>query len=64
MRALPDIGDIEKEMPGFLDATRNWFKIYKMPTGKPPNSFAFNGDFKDKVHTHIHSYIIVLLYFY
>ena len=45
----PDIGDVEKEMPGFLDATRQWFKIYKMPTGKPPNNFAFNGEFKDKV---------------
>ena len=44
-----DIGDIDKEMPGFLDATREWFRIYKMPTGKPPNQFAFDGKFQDKV---------------
>jgi len=44
-----DIGDIDKVMPGFLDATREWFRIYKMPTGKPPNQFAFDGKFQDKV---------------
>ncbi|KAA3680644.1 inorganic pyrophosphatase [Paragonimus westermani] len=45
---LNDITDVEKHMPGFLKATRNWFKYYKVPTGKPENQFAFNGDFKDK----------------
>ena len=30
-------------------ATVNWFRIYKMPTGKPPNQFAFNGEAKDRV---------------
>ena len=30
-------------------ATVNWFRIYKIPTGKPPNQFAFNGEAKDKV---------------
>ena len=32
-----------------LQATREWFRIYKMPTGKPENKFAFDGKFKDKV---------------
>ncbi|KAF5397543.1 Secreted inorganic pyrophosphatase [Paragonimus heterotremus] len=45
---LNDITDVEKHMPGFLKATRDWFKYYKVPTGKPENRFAFNGDFKDK----------------
>ena len=27
----------------------NWFKIYKIPAGKPANHFAFNGEAKDKV---------------
>ncbi len=45
---LNDVSDIEKEMPGFLQATVEWFKIYKMPDGKPPNSFAFDGQAKDK----------------
>lgn len=30
-------------------ATVNWFKIYKMPTGKPPNEFAFGGQAKSRV---------------
>lgn len=25
-----------------------WFRIYKIPAGKPPNSFAFGGEFKDQ----------------
>lgn len=45
---LNDIPDIETHMPGFLEATVRWFKIYKMPTGKPPNQFAFGGQAKDK----------------
>jgi inorganic pyrophosphatase len=40
---LNDIDDIERLMPGLLDSTRDWFKIYKIPTGKPANSFAENG---------------------
>ena len=32
-----------------FQATVNWFRIYKMPTGKPPNQFAFNAEAKDKV---------------
>jgi hypothetical protein len=37
--------DVEKVMPGYLEATRDWFRIYKFPTGKPMNEFAFNGNF-------------------
>ncbi len=40
--------DIEKEMPGLLAATVEWFKIYKMPDGKPPNEFAFNAKPKNR----------------
>ena len=29
-------------------ATVEWFKIYKMPDGKPANEFAFNGEPKNK----------------
>nr|QBH74121.1 inorganic pyrophosphatase [Isotomurus palustris] len=41
---LNDIGDIEKLMPGYLRATVEWFRIYKIPDGKPENQFAFNGE--------------------
>ena len=32
-------------MPGMLEATRDWFRIYKFPTGKPMNEFAYNGEY-------------------
>lgn len=35
-------------MPGFLKATNEWFRIYKIPSGKPENQFAFNGEAKNK----------------
>jgi len=45
---LNDINDIEKEFPGLMKATLEWFRIYKIPDGKPENQFAFNGEAKDK----------------
>jgi nucleosome-remodeling factor subunit len=45
---LNDINDVEALLPGLLDATRDWFKIYKIPTGKPANEFAGNGKFYDR----------------
>jgi len=44
---LNDIEDVEKVMPGFIKATNEWFRIYKMPDGKPENQFAFNGEAKN-----------------
>lgn len=40
---LHDIEDVERECPGLLDETRKWFRVYKVPDGKPENSFAFDG---------------------
>ncbi|CAF0934041.1 unnamed protein product [Didymodactylos carnosus] len=45
---IDDINDVEQHLPGLLDATRRWFKYYKVPTGKPPNVFALNEQFADK----------------
>lgn len=39
-----DISDVENVFPGLLRATIEWFKIYKIPNGKPANKFAFNGN--------------------
>jgi len=47
---LNDIEDVEKKMPGFLKATEEWFRIYKIPDGKPENRFAFNGEAKNKAY--------------
>lgn len=46
---IADIDDVRKFFPGYLEATVNWCKLYKVPDGKPENKFAFNGTFKDKV---------------
>ena len=45
---INSVEDMEAKMPGLLAATVEWFKIYKMPDGKPPNQFAFDGKAKDK----------------
>ena len=45
---LNDVEDIRKTMPGLLEATRDWFRTYKMPGGAPPNEFAFSGKVKNR----------------
>lgn len=45
---LNNISDVQRLKPGYLEATVDWFKMYKVPDGKPENSFAFNEEFKDK----------------
>ncbi|KAJ1925623.1 Inorganic pyrophosphatase [Tieghemiomyces parasiticus] len=49
---LHDIEDVERHMPGLLRATNEWFRIYKIPDGKPENSFAFNGEAKNQAFAH------------
>jgi inorganic pyrophosphatase len=43
-----DIEDVERNFPGLLRATNEWFRIYKIPDGKPENQFAFSGECKNK----------------
>src|SRR5271154_2390841 len=45
---LNDIEDVERHLPGFIRATNEWFRIYKIPDGKPENQFAFSGECKNK----------------
>ncbi|ORX52041.1 pyrophosphatase-domain-containing protein [Hesseltinella vesiculosa] len=47
---LNDIDDVQKHFPNLLQATRHWFKIYKMPDGKPANQFAFDGQCKNRAY--------------
>jgi len=49
---LNDINDVEEHMPGFLAATREWFRIYKIPAGKEENHFGFGGQFKNREFAH------------
>lgn len=44
---INDISDVNKFMPNVLESTRNWFKNYKIPDGKPQNKFGFNGEYKN-----------------
>lgn len=41
------IRDVDEHFPGLLHATHEWFRLYKVPAGKSPNKFGFNGQFKD-----------------
>jgi len=43
---LNNMEDVDREMPGFKEATREWFRVYKMPDGKPENSFGLKGEFQ------------------
>lgn len=45
---ISDVADIETHFPGLLKATVEWFKIYKIPDGKPENQFAFGGEAKPR----------------
>ncbi|KAM3164307.1 Pyrophosphate phospho-hydrolase [Lachancea thermotolerans] len=48
---INNIDDIEIHFPNLLEATRNWFRDYKIPTGKPPNEFAFDGQYRGLTET-------------
>lgn len=45
---LNDIDDVEKEIPGMLHSIREWYRTYKIPDGKPPNTFCLDERFMDK----------------
>jgi inorganic pyrophosphatase len=63
---LTDIEDVEKFMPGYLNATYALFKIYKIPEGKPENTIAFNEQAQNKtfatdivLETHEHWQLLI-----
>jgi len=45
---IDDIDDVEEQLPGMLDAIREWYRTYKIPDGKPPNVFGLNEKFMGK----------------
>jgi inorganic pyrophosphatase len=45
---INDIEDVEEQLPGMLDAIREWFRTYKIPDGKPPNVFGLDEKFMNK----------------
>lgn len=48
---LHDIHDVFSQCPGLLETTRQWFRDYKLPDGKPANKFAFNAVYKNQQET-------------
>ncbi|XP_067909405.1 inorganic pyrophosphatase-like [Heterodontus francisci] len=46
--SFKNIDDVRRLKPGYLEASVDWFRQYKVPDGKPENQFAFNSEFKDK----------------
>jgi len=47
---INDINDVEEQLPGMLDAIREWYRTYKIPDGKPPNTFGLGERFMDKAY--------------
>jgi len=45
---LNDIDDVEKHIPGLLDSMRTWFRLYKVPDGKPENKFGLDEKFMNR----------------
>ena len=46
-RNIENVNDLNRIHPGLSDTIRNYFKIYKVPSGKPENVFAYDGAFRD-----------------
>ena len=45
---LNDINDVSKQLPGCLEAIREWLRTYKMCQGGVENKFAFDGEYQNK----------------
>ncbi|KAI5950812.1 PPA2 [Candida jiufengensis] len=46
-----DIEELRRKCPGLLEATKQWFKDYKLADSKPENKFAFGGNYKSADET-------------
>ena len=44
---IESMEDFEASFPNMLDTVRDFFRIYKVPAGKPENKFAFDGQFRE-----------------
>lgn len=48
---LNSIDDVSKVCPGLLESTREWFRNYKLPEGKPLNKFALDEQYQSVENT-------------
>ncbi len=44
---LNDVADVERLLPGKIDAVRKWFKMYKTAEGKGENEYGYDGEAKN-----------------
>lgn len=44
---LEEVDDVESHAPRLLCTLREWLRLYKTPEGKPPNEFAFRGEYQN-----------------
>ena len=47
-KGIQTLQDIQNKYPGILETVLKFFRVYKVPAGKPENVFAYNGEIKDK----------------
>jgi len=45
---IDTLDNLRSARPGMIEAVRWFFTVYKIPSGKPANVFAYNGEVKDK----------------
>ena len=50
-KKINNLKDVETHLPGLLNHTREWFRNYKIPQGKPQNEFAFKEEYLDRAKT-------------
>ena len=47
-KGINTLDDLREEYPGVVESVRKFFRVYKVPAGKPENEFAYNAEVKDK----------------
>ena len=47
-KSIKTMKDLESRYPNMLNSIRKFFRIYKVPSGKPENKFAFDGEFQNE----------------
>ena len=44
---ISTLNDLNRKYPDMLDSIVEFYRMYKVPAGKPENKFAFDGEIKD-----------------
>jgi inorganic pyrophosphatase len=55
---VPDIEDVETELPGTIDKIREWYRVYKVADGKEPNTYEFGEKALNRVCSDTHVWLL------